>query len=221
MGDDATVTHEAPANAAPADNRTFWERIRPFWWMRGIVSAIALVGLADHLGLIRHEWLRIFHGVAARWNEWMAWIGSLINFRVPWIHLGIGDANFLTALSVFYLPFAVPFLGGELRSQRRVVRWMAIISVLIVIGAYIGALAPGDQLAPELYVIREPVLLWISRALLTLFMIALVMVLYMNARTYLKALVFTLTFFATLEVFYFVPLLQDFIRPIGDAVDPG
>ena len=116
--ENAAAPKEAPVEIDKP--KTFWDRLKVFWWARGVVSGLALVGLADHLGFVRHEWLRPIHAIGARWNDWMGLVTELINVRLPWhLKISANEASVLVFISVFPLPLALATWTRPYRGLRR------------------------------------------------------------------------------------------------------
>lgn len=209
------------ATIAPAaeGKTSIWNRLKSSWWPRGILSAIALVGLMDHLGFVREEWLSVLHAFGARWNQWVGFLTELINFRVDWIHVSVGEGNLLTIFWILGWPAlsslvhavneAVPKSIGRLAFR------ICTTGVAVVILA--ALVAPGD-VASVSYDSA------FGAGILTLYFLATCLLAVLAARThasYYRAIFSVLTFFATLEIFYLVPIVNDATRPFVDWIDPG
>ena len=211
---------DAPASTPTGkpERKSMWERLKPLWWVRGIVTAFALVGLCDSLGLVRQDWLRVFHAIGARWNDWMGWLATSIS---QWLPFDWALSNFeLTALTVMFatgFPSAIAWAANDYRKAGRLTFDMiAPIMFGAMIVAFSISLLSNDQVA-NVPLTPDPLLLALLAALIMLPM----PILWTDARGYLKVLVGAITFLATLELFFLAPFLQAWLEPIVDWIDPA
>jgi hypothetical protein len=205
--------------AAAEDKKSIWNRLKSSWWPRGILSAIALVGLMDHLGFVREEWLSVLHAFGARWNQWIEFLTELINFRVDWIHVSVGEGNLLTIFWILGWPALSSLVHAVNEAVPKSVGRLAFRIFATGVGvAILAALfAPGD-VANVSY---DSVF---GSSILMMYFMAICLLAVLAARThasYYRAIFSVLTFFATLEVFYLVPIVNDATSPFVEWIDPG
>jgi hypothetical protein len=218
-GPEVSIRSIGPSSSPPdrSERKSLWERLKPVWWLRGILAAGAIVGLADHLGLVRTDWLKIVHAIGARWNVGMTWVTDLVSMALPfdW-SLTVGEGNILTLLSVLIVPAVVP-TGRYLMAKERCDRsaTYAVASFCTVLSFYVLMCLSSLDMVPQ------KVALWIIGGTAAVSgVIAIVLLAKFNPR-YLKALVIILTFLLTLELFYLAPIAQAWMKPIVDAIDPA
>lgn len=251
----------APA-AAPVGEPvrlSLWERLKPVWWIRGVVSAVALVGLLDQLGLIREQWLRVFHAVGTRAREIIGWIADRISEILPWnLELMPQEGVVLAFYLAFLLPIAVGLINGQIKGREPSA---PIIIGLICVGillAFAIPFGPGDRdknfggfvwvfaagfpavvataSRPLAFVgwVCFLVLLILGAVVLErtfrvdlggapfLALLAFVgIALWITNKTFAKGVLITLSFLATLELFYLVPMIQQAMQPFIDWIDPA
>lgn len=197
----------------PRAGGSYWEKLKPVWWLRGILGAGALVGLADHLGLVRENWLRLFHAIGSRWNEWMGWLTGWISAALPfgW-NISSGEGSTFALFSTLLVPAMIPAARTLLMRPRQNIHVWAVAAFFGVgFVLTLQMLGPVDMV-PESASGYTP---WFAIGFTGLVAVAL---LWIFQRRYLKALLIGLTFLLTLEIFYLVPAIQTALDPIIDQI---
>lgn len=260
---------EAEASEGPTQ-KTLWARLKPLWHMRGIIAAFSLVGIADQMGLVRQDWLRLVHALGARWNAMMQVVADFFSWHLP-VSLTVGEANAITALSLLVVPtmvssviqfrrkggsdfgmvvcyaalllflVALPLTPIDLTARRLAfLVWvfghlsvlMAVLAlrptglkmtsaerllVLILAVASVGLPWFVAFMGPSSDDLLEPTLIVVTSAPIFLVLIGL---LYAYARPFLGWLLASVAFMLTLEAIYLAPIVQDWAKPIVEAIDP-
>lgn len=266
MSDAATDSADRllATNAAEPTRTSLWERLKPVWWLRGVLGAWSLVALIDQLGLVREDWLRVVHALASRWSQWFEVLTGWANVRLPWgLHISVEEATLLSLLSVLGFPIVASVARRNWNSKLYIA---ASSLVLAAAGAVAVLFAPesfnaptgfGMALSPSaalivLYVaifwsITEVGFRWVPLLLMmasvTLFLalaffggsetaslqtwivflappFAALVTLWDLNRAYVKALLVALSFVLMLEVLYWMPAVNELIRPLVQWIDP-
>lgn len=180
--------------------------------MRGVVGALATIGLLDSLGWIREDWLRVVHAIATRWNTWIGWIADQINVYLPFrAEITKFEANYLVAFSTFGLPALIGH-GVRLWKQGdkgQACKMLIVVPLVPVSTLFMNVTNESPFGVQELGVI-------FTVGILAFCFIAM----WHESRTYLKALVAALTCLLTFELIYLAPSLQTMLKPIVDWIDP-
>lgn len=233
--DQPDATTGLPVN--PSSKTSLLERLKPVWWLRGVLAAVALVSLVDQLQIPRPDWLRFIHAIGARWNVWMGWLTDHLSAVLPFgMHLTAYEATFITLYSTIVIPGWVsqmrvsapivfareipprpsPFRAGWLLrviGEGALRGYIILVPILLVFyfGWLLGPNPEGDTRA----VTMSNLLVFAATSLTYLFS------LWDYNRRYLKALVISLSFIFTLELFYVVPIFREWLQPIAASIDPN
>jgi hypothetical protein len=189
-------------------------------WSRGILSAIAFVGVVSTLGGDQvQRWLQFSDALTRKWNDAVfAWLGWLSQY-VPIVQLI--DRHELNILAVMII-FGVPALSGltvrgwkdQIASaQKAGVKARPYLVVILLSVFFVVVL----MAIPTLFVLYNPVrgpdgslrsfALWFCLAM----GIALLWVGWPFVRGYAIALVAAVSFILTLDALYYAPLAGDWI----------
>lgn len=137
----------APAAAAAGEpeRKSWWERLKPLWWMRGFVGAIAVLGAMQIAEWPREEWLRVPHAIATRWQEIVGSLAAKLREVMPIpIDLTPSEAVRLVGMSAVQFPIVLGYyswLRREDRNGSTKTRSALLLSVPI---ATLLPLGPGD-----------------------------------------------------------------------------
>jgi hypothetical protein len=200
----------------PAEKKSIWERLKPVWWLRGVLGALALVGFLDQIGWVREGWLPVVHAIATRWGEFIAWLSKTITIALPFGgEITPAEGHYLTVMFAVILPGIIPAMPILVRNPRTGASTMVVPAFVSIAGTTVLAtLWPGETvLVGGSTPVFVPLLLIMSTFALCLA--------YLSNKAYFKALVVTITFFATLEVLYLAPFIQDALQPAVDWVSNG
>ncbi|HVY89252.1 MAG TPA: hypothetical protein VG942_10320 [Hyphomonadaceae bacterium] len=218
-GDSTEITQRQASAVQPLDapaQKTLWERLKPLWWLRGVLGALALVGFLDQLGWVREKWLPVAHAITTRWSEGIAWLSHAVSALLPF-HMEITpwEGHYLVVIFALVLPSMIPALGVLLRPPRhKLAEFVVVCFVVVVTNMVVGALLPGQTtLITDFAPIAIPGLLIISA-------VAIGSAVLFN-KPYFQALFLTLTFIGTLEVIYLAPILQNLLQPLVDWISAG
>jgi hypothetical protein len=208
----------APA-AAPTgepERMTWWDRIKPLWWVRGIVGALGLIALLDQLGWVREDWLKLVHVIATRWDQVVSILVGYVTAILPWgMEVTSAEAHFLTVVFALTVPATIPSALILLRPPRR--RWHEVLLAflfVLLLNNVVFALMPGESWLIGGYGDVYSIVLLLTT-------VTTLLLLYRVNRPYFRALTTTVLFFATLEVIYLAPAAQAFLAPVVDWIDPG
>jgi hypothetical protein len=138
----------APA-AAPAgepERKSLWERLKPVWWLRGILAAWGLLAVADQLGFVAEDWLAVVHAFASRWAIWTSAIAGWINLRLPWsMYISPEEANLIALILLLWAPTALKaawllFQRGDRGDTARICVLIGALTITLI-----ALVLPGDM----------------------------------------------------------------------------
>jgi len=191
-----------------------WKRwVEAFWFLRGIAAAMTLAVLIPKFtDLSRFEFLRAFHALVVRWNDFAAWIGGLIGM-IPFLpELDAEVVNCIIFCVSVGLPSGIAFAIRISQRREAYSPWQLYASLSVLIYPLAAALI--YYLVVDFSWFRfsgflDAVLLGGIISFAIMFGLALV-----TLNGYAKGLFLVVTFILTMQVLYWLntPWLSDQIN---------
>jgi hypothetical protein len=200
--------------------------LRAVWWIRGVVAAVGLVGLAETVFRLEGSaLLHVTHAITAAWRTAIVYAANWINLQVP-LGLSVSPADVapITIFATIIIPAAVMVGLRAYRTFRKELRESGFPSRKSLrvfwehaLPAFLGAiifqafwqLVWTDQTPNVVVAYTEP---WWNQVAAALTVGVFVWALWRTARTYIKAMFTTLSFIAMLELLYYAPVISSFME---------
>lgn len=191
--------------------------LKAMWWARGIVSAFSLVALLDLLGIARTGWLPIVHAVATQWADGLHWLQAKLNLVLPF---KLSYSRLELVGLIWAVALLIPSIAVMAYGERKTFRGkMAFLTAIFFCGFcvwlawpidFAGTLANGNQAQRNIF-------LMLTGTMVVCTLVSMI-VLWMNAQAYVRAILIVLSFIATLELFYAVPFINDALKPFVEQL---